>query len=190
MAKTRTFIAVAVSPEIQSGANELTDALAPHTDSVRWIADRTLHYTLQFLGDISDQEIADVCLRVGRVADATTPFLLQAVGAGAFPSTDRPRTLWIGAGQGAEQMASLQADMEEALNDLGFRGERRRYVPHLTIGKADRARSAATELSPALIEHRDFDAGSMVVEEVTVFASELSREGPEYHALARCPLRG
>jgi 2'-5' RNA ligase len=34
----------------------------------------------------------------------------------------------------------------------------------------------------------DYDAGAMGVDEVTVYASELGREGPTYHVLARAPL--
>ncbi|MEM8865002.1 MAG: RNA 2',3'-cyclic phosphodiesterase [Planctomycetota bacterium] len=188
--KTRTFIAIEASHEIRSGAQTLADQLSPHTKNIRWVVEGALHYTLEFLGDITDQEIVDVCTRVGRVASSTPPFALQALGAYAFPSIDRPRTLWIGAGRGQEDLIALQSEVEESLSDLGFRGENRRYVPHLTIGKTARAGGAAAELTPLLAELAQFDAGEMAVTEVTVFASKLLREGPEYHVLARCPLEG
>ena len=34
----------------------------------------------------------------------------------------------------------------------------------------------------------EFDAGSMLVDEVTIFASKLTPEGPVYEVLARAPL--
>jgi 2'-5' RNA ligase len=34
----------------------------------------------------------------------------------------------------------------------------------------------------------EYDAGSMLVDEVTVFASKLGSEGPVYDVLARAPL--
>lgn len=190
MAKTRTFIAIEVAPEVQARAADLVELLAPHTRNIRWVHEGTLHFTLSFLGDITDQDIVDVCTRVATVADHTEAFGLQAAGAGAFPSIERPRTLWIGAGAGRDALCQLQADLESALDDLGFRGERRRYVPHITIGKTTRTARAAAELTPLLEELSGFDAGIMPVTEITVFASELHREGPEYHVLARRPLLG
>lgn len=188
--KTRTFIAIEASAEICSRAKDLIDLLAPHTNNVRWVQEATLHYTLCFLGDITDQDIVDVCRRVETVADRTEPFGLQASGLGAFPSADRPRTLWIGAGAGCDALGSFQNEIDKALNDLGFRGENRRYVPHLTIGKTNRTARDAAELAPKLAELATYDAGVMAVSEAVVFASELTPNGPEYHALARCPLRG
>ncbi|MEM6797926.1 MAG: RNA 2',3'-cyclic phosphodiesterase [Planctomycetota bacterium] len=190
MAKTRTFVAVEASQEVRQGADRLTGLLAPNTKAVRWVAGGTLHYTLHFLGDITDQEVFDVCSRTQRVAEATAPFSLRSVGAGAFPSTNRPRTLWIGVGRGGDELRALHAATESALDDLGFRGENRRYVPHLTIGKTIRAGSVAAELSPLIEANTHFDAGGTVVDRITVFASELHADGPAYHALARCPLSG
>ena len=88
-------------------------------------------------------------------------------------------------------MAGLQAAIGEQLLDLGFRGENRRYVPHLTIGKlSGRGGRPPAGLVSQLAELTDLQAGSMLVEQVTVFASQLHRDGPEYQVLARCDLSG
>ena len=115
------------------------------------------------------------------------PFELACRGAGAFPSADRPKTLWLGAGQGSDEMVTLQAAIERPLTKLGFRGEARRYTPHLTLGRAGRQshpRSLAIELAALA----NFDAGTMLVDEVTIFASRLTPAGPEYDVLALAPL--
>jgi len=190
MAKTRTFVAIDVSSEVKTHALELARRLKPHAGDLRWVAPDGLHYTLAFLGDLTDQELAEVCLQVGRVAEAFAPFALQAAGTGAFPDMDRPRTLWIGVGQGGEKLSELQAQLASALAELGYRSENRRFVPHLTIGKSGRSPDAAVQLKPRLQEFAVYDAGTTDVTQLTVFASELSREGPEYHVLARCPLQG
>jgi 2'-5' RNA ligase len=46
------------------------------------------------------------------------------------------------------------------------------------------------QLSMLLERNRDFQAGSMPVEEVVVVASELAPEGPTYSILGRAPLGG
>lgn len=191
MAKTRTFIGIAATDELRSSAQELTARLQPHVRDVRWVLPENLHYTLSFLGDISDQDLASVCGLIEAVASDCEPFSLETVGVRAFPSLSRPRTIWIGAGEGAEELCNLQGEIEQSLAGLGFRGENRQYVPHLTIGRAGRTRAATANTLPAVLESlTDFSAGTLPVDEVTIYASRLRREGPEYSVLARCGLVG
>ncbi len=183
----RTFIAVAVSSEIRHGATRLISRLRPSAGDVKWTAPDNLHWTLQFLGDVDDLEIPALCDAVATAVNDIELFDLQACGAGAFPTADRPRTLWLGAGQGADAMIALQRAIERPLKKLGYRGEDRRFVPHLTLGRAGR-RGQPQSLAAELAALADFDAGSMLVDEVTVFASTLTREGSEYRVLAHAPL--
>ncbi len=115
------------------------------------------------------------------------PFDLECRGAGAFPAPDRPRTLWIGAGSGAQAMVALHTAIQKRIDRLGFRSEKRRYVPHLTIGRTS-GKSPPRSLTRELAALVDFDAGSMVVDEVTVYESRLGPEGPSYDVLAHAPL--
>jgi RNA 2',3'-cyclic 3'-phosphodiesterase len=188
MAKTRTFIAVEAIDEAHVAALAVIDRLRSAAEGVKWVAPDNLHWTIQFLGDLDDREMAEVCLRTVRVAARHEAFELEARGVGAFPSVQRPRTLWLGAGQGADRLCDLQSDIEQSLEDLGFRGENRAYVPHLTIGRTGRGPAGGPLLAERLAKLADFDGGVMSVDEVIVFASELGREGPEYSVLARAPL--
>ena len=189
MPKTRTFIAVVAEGEVHGAALHAIDRLRTAAENVKWVAASNLHWTLQFLGDLDDVEVAEVCLRVVRTAAQREPFLLAAHGVGAFPKVERPRTLWLGAGAGSEAFCELQAAIETSLADLGFRGERRQFVPHLTLGRVGRGSHGGAELSARLSKLADFDGGAMEICEVAVFASELHRDGPEYHVLATAPLR-
>jgi RNA 2',3'-cyclic 3'-phosphodiesterase len=183
----RTFIAVAASPEIHRGAERLIARLGPVAGDVKWATLDNLHWTLQFLGDVDEREIPAVCEAVASAVVDVDAFELEARGAGAFPSADRPRTLWLGAGQGTEAVIALQRAIEQPLKKLGFRGEDRRFVPHLTLGRAGR-QGRPPSLTTELAALADFDAGSMLVDEVTIFASTLTREGSEYRVLAHAPL--
>jgi len=185
--RTRTFIAVTTSPAVRQAAGRLAELLRPAAGDVKWVAPENLHWTLQFLGEVDDIEIPAVCSAVSSAAAEVDSFDLEARGAGAFPAPDRPRTLWIGAGAGAQAVVAMQAAIERQLKKLGYRAEKRRFVPHLTIGRAGRnarPRSLVRELAGLT----EFDAGSMLVDEVTVFASKLGPEGPTYDVLARAPL--
>jgi RNA 2',3'-cyclic 3'-phosphodiesterase len=185
--KSRTFIAVPLAPDIGNRAQELIRQLQPLAGDVKWVEPEKMHWTLQFLGNVDDLEIPAVCDAVAAAVSDVEPFELVVRGAGAFPSADRPRTLWLGAGRGANEMITLQSAIELGLETLGFRGEARRYTPHVTLGRAGRGHPPH-ELAAELAALADFAAGTMLIDEVTIFASLLSHEGPEYRALAHASL--
>jgi len=184
---TRTFIAVAASPEIRRAAAKLADLLRPAAGDVKWVASENLHWTLQFLGDVEELEIPAVCSAVTTAVVELESFDLEARGAGAFPSADRPRTLWLGAGAGAQAMVALHAAIQKKLDRLGYRGEHRRFVPHITLGRAGR-KGRPRPLVRELAGLAEYDAGPMLVDEITVYASRLGPTGPAYEPLARAPL--
>src|SRR5262245_20237727 len=185
--RIRTFIAVTASPAIRQAALKLAAMLGPVAGDVKWVAPENLHWTLQFLGDVEQLEIPGLCSAVSTGALEIDPFDLEARGAGAFPAPDRPRTLWIGAGAGAQAMVALHDSIQRRLDKLGYRSEHRRFVPHLTLGRAGRD-TPPRPLVRELAGLAEYDAGSMLVEEVTVFASKLTPEGPVYQVLSRAPL--
>jgi 2'-5' RNA ligase len=185
--KTRTFIAVALPDDLRKRAQAVIQKLLPIADNVKWVEPQSLHWTLQFLGNVPELEIGEICAAVAEGALEHEPFDLEIRGASAFPSLDRPRTLWLGVGQGRDEMIALQASIEKSLEELGFRGEARRYTPHLTIGRPGRG-DPPPQLAAELAKLADFDGGTMLVDEVTIFSSELAREGPIYNALGYAPL--
>lgn len=192
MAKTRTFLAVMPSGDIVERAQRAITRLRRFADNVKWVERENLHWTLQFLGEIDDQEVYDVCQAAEQAASRVAPFALVAHGVGAFPSVSRPRTLWLGAAEGADPLIELHRQLDEVLKPLGFRGENRRFQPHLTLGRAGRglrpAESAA--LAEDLAKLADYEGGTQSVDELTVLASRLRREGPQYAVLATLPLVG
>ena len=185
----RTFVAVAASPTVRQAALTLMSRLrqSANAGDVKWVAPENLHWTLQFLGDVGEREIPEVCQAVAHAAVEVEAFDLEARGAGAFPSADRPRTLWLGAGQGAKELCMLQTAIERRLKKRGYRGEERRFVPHITLGRAGR-KGRPQSVAAELANLTDYEGGLMHVDEVTVYSSQLGREGPTYEVLARAPL--
>jgi 2'-5' RNA ligase len=183
----RTFIAVVATDDIRRAAAKLAGVLQSAADDVKWVEPENLHWTLQFLGDIDQLEIPALCAAVASAAQEVDCFDLEARGAGAFPGPDRPRTLWLGAGGGAQAMVALHNAIQRKLDKLGYRAEHRRFVPHLTLGRTGR-NSPPRPLVRELAGLAEFEAGSMLVDEVTVFASKLTSDGPRYDVLARAPL--
>ncbi|HEY4233462.1 MAG TPA: RNA 2',3'-cyclic phosphodiesterase, partial [Lacipirellulaceae bacterium] len=113
--KTRTFIAVPLAPDICRRALDVIRQLQAVAGDVKWVDSDHMHWTLQFLGDVKDLELPAVCDAVAAAVAELEPFDLEVVGAGAFPSADRPRTLWLGAGEGTNEICTLQSAIELGL---------------------------------------------------------------------------
>ncbi len=189
MKKTlRAFLAVEITPPIRKRTEELIAALARTSADVKWVEPHNLHLTLKFLGDVPQQEIAAVCQAMACGAAEVVPFELDVRGAGAFPTAARPRTVWLGAGEGSQPMVVLHDRIEAELAKLGYREEHRRFQTHLTIGRVRGAGPGIAELGHLVQQHADFAAGRMTVGRVTLFSSTLTPNGPVYEPLDTAPL--
>ena len=188
MARLRTFIAVEIDRAVRDKALALQETLARAGTDVKWVEPANLHLTLLFLGEVVDRVVPDVCRRVAAVASRHAPFTMSLESAGAFPTPRRPKTLWVGVGEGLQELVALHDDLEEPLLDLGcYRREDRRYTPHLTLGrvKGDRPDDA---LATALARQSGWKGGKVPVREVLVLSSQLRPDGPEYTVLSRARL--
>jgi RNA 2',3'-cyclic 3'-phosphodiesterase len=190
LAKTRTFIAVEAVDGAHAQAQTAIEHLRPFASNVKWVEPENLHWTLQFLGDLKDEELAEVCRRVQKAVAEVEPFSLTAAGVGAFPHVDRPRVLWLGAAEGAERFVQLQSAIEQNLESMGFRGENRRFVPHLTLGRVGPGGGGLSQFVDELNAMANFAGGQMFVDEVLVYSSEPQRSGPKYTPLAHLKLGG
>src|SRR5262245_4789600 len=100
MAKLRTFIAVEVTDRLRSRALDLIEQLRSTPANVKWVSAGELHWTLKFLGDVAVGELPEICAAMAKAVESLDPFEVVARGAGAFPLGERPRTVWLGVGDG------------------------------------------------------------------------------------------
>ena len=189
MRRLRTFIAVELGGNVKAKASQLIKQLQATPAEASWVAPENMHLTLKFLGEITEAETVEVCRAVQAAAARIEPFEIVFRGAGAFPDLSSPKTLWIGVEDGAESLIELQEAVDEELyRELRYPRERRRFTPHLTIGRVKRS-GDLTQLAELLAANAQYDADLSVVDEVVTFASFLSPQGPRYEALAHAELK-
>lgn len=186
----RTFIAVPTTAEIRARVAALIEDLGSAGASVKWVRPEQVHFTLKFLGEVADEATPEVCERVAGAAGGVAPFDVHVQGVGAFPRPTRPRTIWLGAATGAEQMVALHRAVDKALLPMGFRREQRPFLPHLTVGRLRSGGPQVAALAALLERHADYGGGTVHVQELVVMASFLDRSGPTYQPLGRVPLGG
>ena len=137
----------------------------PNVRDVRWVRLDGLHLTLRFIGPVDESAIAGLGAAVDAAAAGTTSFEIAVLGAGAFPSTARPRTIWLGVDDGADELAATAARVEDVLAAAGVERSERPFRAHLTLARADGIR-AGSDVARRLI---DAAAGRRI----TFAASEL-----------------
>ena len=188
MSKIRTFIAVDVAPKVRTSAGRLISRLEASGAPYNWLNSEHLHVTLNFLGDVPEYDIPEVCKRVRKAVESVPGFSLEIAGLGCFPKPDRPRIIWMGVEDGTDALVALNESLTEELLQMGFPRDRHDYHPHLTLGRLRRGGNWNQALVDGLNKHADYPAGGCYVDQVVVYSSYLDRTGPTYTPMSRIPL--
>ncbi len=97
---------------------------------LRWMDQKQLHLTLRFLGEVHDENIGEL---INALKKVTVPeFMLEPEGSGFFPDRRRPTVFWTGL-KSNTSLSTLKENMEQILEDYGFRREERSFKPHITL---------------------------------------------------------
>lgn len=149
---------------------------------VRWVQLDGLHLTLRFLGPTPAGRVREIAAVLDRAAGGRPGFHVRLAGAGAFPTVDRPRALWLGIRAGAEDLGRLAAAFEAALGAAGWPTDARPYRPHLTIARTDGVREGPA--AAAALEHAaaELDAG-FHADRVVLYRSHLGSGPARYEPL-------
>lgn len=141
----------------------------------RAVAATQLHITLAFLGGVALEHLPALSALGGRVSLPAGTLELDQVG--CFP---RAEVAWVGPARPTPSLLAFQRDLNARLAAGGFRSERRRWAPHVTLYRNLRT-----------------PCGNMTIEPVPwrldghcLVQSELGQDGPRYRVLQRWPVAG
>jgi 2'-5' RNA ligase len=185
----RSFIAVPLPPEVKERLAEAQRRLQPMAPDVKWVAADSFHITLKFLGGVAPDRLQETWREVTAGLQGATGFTLHLVGAGAFPSATRPRVVWAGIAQGAEELARLAARTERACAACGFDPENRPFRAHVTLGRV-REPAPNPQLAEQLAALAATDFGTAPVDRVILMRSDLTPQGAKYTVLEQLLLEG
>jgi 2'-5' RNA ligase len=186
----RSFIAVEMPAAVQDAIAASTAGLRRTLPRplVRWVAERNIHLTLKFLGEVSPANLELLAQALAAEAGQHAAFSLAVGGLGAFPSQRRPRVIWIGI-EAPAALPALQRGIEAAAARLGYAPEARPFSQHLTIGRVDQNAPAAAiqQIRAALEQTRVGALGAVAVDAVQIFKSDLRPGGAVYTHLYSAP---
>ncbi len=186
----RLFIAIDIDEKNKAALSGLQKQLISKADirksDAKWVRSEIIHLTLKFLGEVKDQRIARICDIVKDVVTRHRNFELDVESVGYFGG-QKTRVLWIGAGSGRDNLLELQKDLEEQLASAGWPKEARKFSGHLTLCRI-RNPQAGVKLAEISEDYKDFKLGTVPVDSVSVYQSQLTPTGPVYTLLGNYKL--
>ncbi len=188
----RIFAALVPDEPFMGGVAGLKSMLEDSGVDLRWTRPEGWHFTLAFLGELTEQETEAVAAAFPRAIQGQGSYPLSTRGILALPERGRIRVVAAALDGGASEtkrLAARCADLFEAAlrregpSSIQARrgGVERKYLPHLTLGRAWERRQAPEQLREALKSIDGQAAG--LGKKVTLFRSELGRGGSRYFPL-------
>jgi 2'-5' RNA ligase len=191
MRTIRTFIAIEMAPDVRQGLATLQEELVRNVPgrAVRWVEPDSIHLTLKFLGDTESGAVGQIGDRLEALAAANEPFQMRLGKLGCFPNPRRPRVIWVGvesdAVEGGGPLIRLQRAVEENLEELGWPAEKRRFHPHLTLGRVKESEQVVQARLPWGLQRVQ---GQQQATEICLIESDLRPTGAVYTVLRRATL--
>jgi 2'-5' RNA ligase len=180
----RIFIAVTLAPALREAVTACRTTLGEAADRFRWVPAQNLHFTLRFLGPITDAQVARAVDATREAAASGVSFAITLAGMGAFPSRRSPRVVWVGVTEGAERLVALASSLEAALRQRKFPPADHPFQAHLTVARA-RSEGRPPDLSAALPSQDSHCVGTQRVDALAVMESTLRPSGSIYHEVDR-----
>jgi 2'-5' RNA ligase len=139
----RLFIAINFNPDTRSRLLALRDELRSRSERGNFSLPENLHLTLAFLGECTPKQSSDAKAAIDPISFAPFDIIIDRVGRFKRDGGD----IWWASGEPPVRLISLQRDLTDKLISAGFSLDKRKYSPHITLG-----REVVTDASPWSVE--------------------------------------
>lgn len=187
----RTFIALDFSPEIINKITEIINYFKTQTPqrALKWVAPQNLHLTIKFLGEVPENKIEQIKGLINQALRNENAFEIGVDGIGMYPNQHMPRVVWLGI-EGSERLKGIHNKLDTTLEKADIPPDKRSFNPHLTIARIRRNTDKETvkEIGKTLSGFKVDSLGRCTINNIILYKSDLTPEGPEYTALLSSPL--
>jgi 2'-5' RNA ligase len=175
----RLFVALDLPALIK---NDLSKIEPSPARGVQQVPPDQLHVTVHFIGVANAEEV-----RQALEAVHCKPIRLSVRGVGQFKVNGGRTILWAGVSE-TEELLELHAACGRALNGIGIKVERRRFVPHVTLARL-KPFVHESIIETFLREGDDRDFGDGVAERFVLYNSVNEDDGARYEYVSSWQLR-
>ncbi len=149
------------------------------SNAIRWVDQHNYHLTLAFLDQQPEQSLALLAERIDEQVHLA-PIELSVSHLSPFPER-RPKLIAAIIKQSAE-LETIHKQIINCVNASAMRIEKRRFLPHITLGRLRHSRNPYAGAIPTNLQ---IQTESL---ELAIYESILGAHGAEYHALYSFPL--
>ena len=184
----RSFLAFELPEEIKAILSRVFDEMRGYPLDIRWVKIDNIHLTVIFLGNISTEHSVDIGTIARDVCYDFEPFSISLKGTGIFGSKRNPRVLWIGLEGDIKRMSNFKDALLKSLKPFGIKEEKRKFNPHLTLGRFRKGAKSSVNLDELLQKHKDLTSPVCSLCDLVLFKSDLKPGGAIYTKLHAWPL--
>jgi 2'-5' RNA ligase len=185
----RCFVALPLPDPVRAALDRFTRQLLRTGARVSWVRRENFHLTLQFLGEISEKRLQRVSRATDVAGRTVLPFRFVVRGAGFFGSARSPSVAWAGVADPPPALHRLQRSVAQRLAEVGFVPDKRKFQPHITLGRI-RDPGPAAALTSQLASANNTTFGAVPVDHLVVLQSHLEPNGVRYSILHESKLKG
>ncbi|MCB1191506.1 MAG: RNA 2',3'-cyclic phosphodiesterase [Leptospiraceae bacterium] len=157
------------------GIRERLSNLCYGIPGINWVSEENFHITLKFIGEVEEEKLFDISDSLSEIK--FTPFTITIRGVGSFQGKPN-QILWAGV-QESEELINLFNQIEKVLGQHEIPKEKRRYSPHITLGRAKGINQK--KLDEYMFTNHDFSIlESVPINNFQIFSSVLKPKGPVY----------
>jgi len=175
----RLFVSIDLPDDFAADVGAVQDEFADAA-GLRFTDPEQAHVTLKFLGDVNRGELPRVENALRRAVEAAEvgPFEATYEDVGVFPDLGYIEVLWLGVGEGGDEMTALHEVIEREVTRLGFDPEDHDFTPHVTLARMEHA--GGKEVVQENVEELSPTVGTTEVTEIRLTESVPTDDGPEY----------
>ena len=180
----RVFIGIAIGRKIKSILPIIKSAINCKPSHIKWIPIEDIHLTLSFLGKIRTNNIPHLIESLEKKISSDN-FQITITGVGVFPPYKSPKVLWLGIGEGLDELRSIQCIVEKSITKFREHYLKMIFTPHITIAKIRRLHGKIDVL-PFL--NSVYSPIELDVNSIYLYESQLLPERVQYSILNAFPL--
>lgn len=173
----RLFIGLELPKSFKAELFRLENELKALGATGRFVPEENFHITLSFIGEHSD--VYGLASAMKSAARGIRPFTLHLAKYGCFSRADG-HVAYVNVAGGLNELSVLHESLVSALLDSGFSCERKRFTPHITLGRAVKYPPGTEEKPYALSPN-----ASVTVSGMALFESVRRDSGMIYTVLHR-----